>query len=81
MDAFLAALRTPEAGVYVNFVADEGPARVREAYPAGRGSGWRPSRRRYDPDNLFRLNQNITPAKTLTGAQYGDRSSAKSSST
>ena len=26
------------------------------------GTGWRRSRRRYDPDNLFRLNQNIPPA-------------------
>jgi hypothetical protein len=32
-----AALRQGDAGVYVNFVGDEGQARVREAYP---GSTW-----------------------------------------
>jgi hypothetical protein len=45
--------------VYGNFLGDEGPARVREAYP---GRTWdRPVavKRRYDPDNLFRRNQNI----------------------
>jgi FAD/FMN-containing dehydrogenase len=49
-------------GVYVNFLADEGEARVREAYP---GSTWErlvEIKGRYDPDNLFRLNQNIPPA-------------------
>jgi len=48
--------------VYVNFVGDEGQARVREAYP---GSTWErlaAVKRRYDPANLFRLNQNIPPA-------------------
>jgi FAD/FMN-containing dehydrogenase len=59
---FAAALRQGDPDVYVNFVGDEGPARVREAYP---GSTWErlaAVKRRYDPGNLFRRNQNIPPA-------------------
>jgi FAD/FMN-containing dehydrogenase len=59
---FAAALRQGDPGVYVNFVGDEGQARVREAYP---GSTWErlaAVKRRYDPGNLFRRNQNIPPA-------------------
>jgi FAD/FMN-containing dehydrogenase len=59
---FAAALRQGDPGVYVNFLGDEGPARVREAYP---GSTWErlaAVKRRYDPDNLFRRNQNVPPA-------------------
>jgi FAD/FMN-containing dehydrogenase len=59
---FAAALDPGEAGVYVNFLGDEGEARVREAYP---GSTWErltAIKARYDPTNLFRLNQNIPPA-------------------
>jgi hypothetical protein len=60
--AFAAALRQEgEGGAYVNFLGDEGEARVREAYP---GSTWErlaEIKGRYDPSNLFRLNQNIPP--------------------
>lgn len=59
---FAAALRQGDPGAYVNFLGDEGEARVREAYP---GSTWErlvAIKRRYDPANLFRLNQNIPPA-------------------
>ena len=58
---FAAALHQGDTGAYVNFLADEGEARVRAAYP-GRDLG--PAggiKRRYDPTNLFRLNQNIPP--------------------
>jgi FAD/FMN-containing dehydrogenase len=61
---FAAALGRADAGVYVNFVGDEGEARVREAYP---GSTWErlaAIKGRYDPTNLFRLNHNIPPATT-----------------
>jgi hypothetical protein len=58
---FAAALHQGDSGAYVNFLADEGFARVRAAYP---GSTWDrlvAAKRRYDPTNLFRLNQNVPP--------------------
>jgi FAD/FMN-containing dehydrogenase len=56
------ALRQDDSGAYVNFLGDEGEERVRAAYP---GRTWQrlvSVKRDYDPDNLFRLNQNIPPA-------------------
>jgi FAD/FMN-containing dehydrogenase len=61
---FAAALRQGDGGAYVNFLGDEGQERVRQAYP---GSTWDrliEVKRRYDPTNLFRLNQNVPPATT-----------------
>jgi hypothetical protein len=58
-DDFAAALRQGDPGVYVNFLSDEGPERVREAYPGATWDRLVEVKRRYDPDNLFRLNQNI----------------------
>jgi FAD/FMN-containing dehydrogenase len=58
---FAAALDQGDRAVYSNFLADEGPERVRDAYP---GSTWDrlvEIKRRYDPTNLFRLNQNVSP--------------------
>ena len=58
---FASALPRGDTGVYVNFLGNEGAGRVREAYP---GSTWErlaAIKRRYDPTNLFRLNQNIRP--------------------
>jgi hypothetical protein len=59
---FAAALRQDDAGAYVNFLADESPERVRAAYPGPTWDRLRQIKRRYDPGNLFRLNQNIPPA-------------------
>jgi FAD/FMN-containing dehydrogenase len=47
---------------YVNFLGDEGPERVRQAYPGATWDRLRGIKRRYDPDNFFRMNQNIPPA-------------------
>jgi FAD/FMN-containing dehydrogenase len=58
---FAAALRQGDPGVYANFLGDEGEARVREAYPGPTWSRLAAAKRRYDPTNLFRLNQNIPP--------------------
>jgi FAD/FMN-containing dehydrogenase len=60
---FAAALRQGDAGAYVNFLGDEGAARVREAYPGSTWDRLAAIKRRYDPTNLFRLNQNIPPAE------------------
>jgi len=48
--------------VYVNFMPDDEPGRVEKAY----GRNYRrlaEIKRRYDPDNLFRMNQNIRPTE------------------
>jgi FAD/FMN-containing dehydrogenase len=57
------ALRQGEDGAYVNFVGDEGEERVRAAYPGRTWERLAEVKRRYDPDNLFRLNQNVPPAE------------------
>jgi FAD/FMN-containing dehydrogenase len=60
-DVFDAAAPFASGGVYVNFMtADEG-ARVHAAYGSNYGR-LAQVKRRYDPDNLFRTNQNINPA-------------------
>ena len=47
-------------GAYLNFIGEEGGERVRGAYgPPVRALR---SKRRFDPDNVFRVNQNIAPA-------------------
>ena len=60
--AFYEALRPGARGVYANFLEDEGEDRIREAYPEATYRRLAQVKRRYDPANLFRLNQNIRPA-------------------
>jgi hypothetical protein len=59
---FAAALRQNDSGAYVNFLTDEGEERVRAAYPGATWDRLAAIKRRYDPTNLFRLNQNVPPA-------------------
>jgi FAD/FMN-containing dehydrogenase len=61
----VAALRQSDAGAYVNFLGDEDEASVRTAYPGRTWNRLAEIKRRYDPSNLFRLNQNIPPARDV----------------
>jgi FAD/FMN-containing dehydrogenase len=56
-----AALHQDGHGAYVNFLGDEGEERIRAAYPGETWDRLVAVKRRYDPTNLFRLNQNIPP--------------------
>jgi FAD/FMN-containing dehydrogenase len=55
-------LRGPDAAAYVGFLADEGEARIREAYPPSTWERLARIKARYDPTNVFRSNQNVPPA-------------------
>jgi FAD/FMN-containing dehydrogenase len=59
--AYFEALRPRATGVYSNFLEAEGEARIRDAYPEATYRRLADVKRRYDPTNLFRLNQNIRP--------------------
>jgi hypothetical protein len=58
---FTAAMDQGNSGAYVNFMGNESEARVRDAYPGNTWDRLRAIKTRYDPTNLFRLNQNISP--------------------
>jgi FAD/FMN-containing dehydrogenase len=62
VDGFARALHQTDDGAYVNFLGDEGEARIRAAYPGGTWHRLAAIKARYDPANVFRLNQNIPPA-------------------
>jgi FAD binding domain/Berberine and berberine like len=49
-------------GVYLNYTSDEGDERVRSAYGPERYARLVALKDRYDPTNLFHLNQNIRPS-------------------
>jgi FAD/FMN-containing dehydrogenase len=55
------ALESHHTSVYVNFLMDEGEERIRHAYGDAKYERLKNLKRRYDPDNVFRLNQNIPP--------------------
>ena len=59
---FARALQPNDDSAYVGFLgADDGADRVHGAYPDTTWERLRKVKTNYDPDNLFRLNQNITP--------------------
>jgi FAD/FMN-containing dehydrogenase len=62
VEEFFAALRPISTGaVYVNDLENEGEDRVRAAY-GEKFPRLQMIKRKYDPDNFFRVNQNIPPA-------------------
>jgi alkanesulfonate monooxygenase SsuD/methylene tetrahydromethanopterin reductase-like flavin-dependent oxidoreductase (luciferase family)/FAD/FMN-containing dehydrogenase len=50
------------SGLYVNFETDLRPERLDDAYPGATMLRLRDLKSRYDPDNVFRDNFNVTPA-------------------
>jgi FAD/FMN-containing dehydrogenase len=60
--SLVAALSDGTPAAYVGFLGDEGEEGVRRAYPPATLERLAEVKRRYDPDNLFRLNPNVTPA-------------------
>ena len=61
---FVEAMRQgDDEAAYVNFLGDEGQGRIRASYPGTTWDRLRELKARYDPTNLFRLNQNIPPAE------------------
>jgi hypothetical protein len=58
---YWSALGPYHTSVYVNFLMAEGEARIVQAYGAEKYRRLKALKNTYDPTNLFRLNQNITP--------------------
>jgi FAD/FMN-containing dehydrogenase len=61
VDRLSGDLHQGDDGVYVNFLMDEGADRVRAAYPGPTWDRLAAVKAAYDPENVFRLNQNVTP--------------------
>jgi len=60
--AYWSALAPYQTSTYVNFLMDQGPERIRQEYRAVKYNRLKTLKHTYDPENFFRLNQNITPA-------------------
>ena len=59
--SYWSALSPYHTSVYVNFLMDEGEERIRQAYGVQKYDRLKSLKRKYDPTNFFRLNQNISP--------------------
>jgi hypothetical protein len=58
---YWSALAPYHTSVYVNFLMEEGEERIRQAYGAAKYERLKALKKKYDPGNFFRLNQNIPP--------------------
>jgi FAD/FMN-containing dehydrogenase len=62
-----------DAAMYVNFTGEAGADQVRASYPKDTYDRLVAVKDRYDPANLFRLNQNIPPSKASASPTGADR--------
>jgi len=60
-DFFKASAPYADGGVYVNFLTEDEGDRVKAAYGPNYDRLAK-TKKKYDPNNLFRVNQNIVPA-------------------
>lgn len=58
---YWSALEPHHTSVYVNFLMDQGEEAIRRAYGSDKYDRLKALKRKYDPTNLFHLNQNIPP--------------------
>ena len=65
----LAADMSPHTttGVYLNYTSDTGDERVRSTFGPEKYARLVALKDKYDPANMFRLNQNIRPSATVSG--------------
>ena len=68
--AYWSALAPYHTSVYVNFLMEEGEDRIRQAYGADKYDRLKALKRKYDPTNFFRLNQNIAPDESRPREQF-----------
>lgn len=54
-------------GAYLNYLGEEGLGRVKEAFGTAKFTRLQALKDRYDPENLFRHNQNIPPSSGRSG--------------
>ena len=59
----MAAAIGPDAGTYVNFAGDSDPSTAQASYGPETDRRRVELKNKYDPTNLFRLNQNILPTQ------------------
>ena len=59
----MAAAIGPDAGTYVNFAGDSDPSMAQASYGPETYRRLVELKNKYDPTNLFRLNQNILPTQ------------------
>jgi len=64
LDAAWESLAPYFSGLYLSFETDQRPERITEAWPEPALSRLRELKARYDPENVFRDNFNITPKST-----------------
>ncbi|MBL8099785.1 MAG: FAD-binding oxidoreductase [Anaerolineales bacterium] len=61
VDEFQNAITQSDKGAYVNFINIVGEDELKSAYPTSTLGKLRQVKSKYDPENLFKMNQNIKP--------------------